>query len=216
MEIERQTLDGLALVTEALERAMRALLAHDVTLAAEVVADDDRIDARYSETHQSLLSLLALQAPVAGELRVVAALLHVIRSIERMGDLCVTIAKMAQQDAVEQPSDADLLRRIAHMAELAGAEVAQAQQAFATRNVALAEELVRRDRDVNALNREIFRRAVEVGEDPALREWAMRMTLVARCIERIGDNAVDIGEQAAYVVTGRFREFSDASHVAVS
>lgn len=215
VQIERSALGGLDLVAEALERAMRALLRRDVGLAGIVVADDDRIDALYVETHQTLLALLALQAPVAGDLRIVAALLHVIRSIERMGDQCVTIAKMALQDEVRQPADEPLMHRIGLMADLVAEEITQAKQAFAEREEALAEDLVRRDREVNALNREIFRRAVEIGDDQALREWAMRMALVARCIERIGDNTVDIGEQAAFVVTGRLREFSDASSVRV-
>ena len=72
---------------------------------------------------------------------------------------------------------------------------------------------MRQDERVNKLNREIFQIALDIGDDPDRREWAMHMILVARCLERIGDNAVDIGEQTAFVVTGLFREFSDASHV---
>ena len=88
----------------------------------------------------------------------------------------------------------------------------QSKAAFAARDVGLAEDLVRQDREINRLNREIFRLAIEIGDDPDTREWAMHMTLVARALERIGDNAVDIGEQVAFVVTGLFREFSDSSH----
>jgi len=69
---------------------------------------------------------------------------------------------------------------------------------------------------VNRINRELFRLAVEIGDDVDTREWAMHMTFVARALERLGDNAVDIGEQAAFVVTGLFREFSDSSHPSVS
>src|SRR5438477_622761 len=79
-------------------------------------------------------------------------------------------------------------------------------------DVAMAEDLVRADRDVNRINRELFKLCVEIGDDIDTREWAMHMTLVGRAIERIGDNAVDIGEQTAFVVTGLFREFSDSSH----
>ena len=200
------------MVVAALEHAMDALMLRDTARAADVVAGDDRIDAHYLATHQALLALLALQAPVASDLRLVAALLHVIRCVERMGDQCVTVAKMVPLAAAGSPIDEHLLKRIARMGELVRAEVLQAKRAFAAHAPKLAEELVERDIEVNALNREIFRRAVEIGGDPALREWAMRMALVARCLERIGDNAVDIGEQAAFVVTGSFREFSDASH----
>ena len=177
-----------------------------------VVADDDRIDEHYLATHQALLALLALQAPVAGDLRLVAALLHVIRSVERMGDQCVTIAKMVPLTPAGSPTDALLLKRIARMAELVHDEVGQAKRAFAAHASRLAEEIVERDREVNALNREIFGRAVEIGGDRTARmgdaDGADRTLPGA-----LGDNAVDICEQAAFVVTGRFREFSDASHV---
>lgn len=212
-QIERQTLEGLDMVVEAIDRALQALMERDVELASIVVADDDRIDGRYLETHQAILSLLALQAPVAGDLRVVAALLHVIRHIERMGDQCVTIAKLVPLDDQATETDSELLALIARMGAHVRAQTLQCRRAFAAREMPLAEELVLLDRDVNLLNREIFARAVAIGDDAGLREWAMHMTLVARCLERIGDNAVDIGEQTAFVVTGLFREFSDASHV---
>ena len=97
------------------------------------------------------------------------------------------------------------------MGQLARSQVSEAKDAFAARNVELAQDLVRQDAEINRLNREIFRRAVEVGDDPDIREWAMFMILVARCLERVGDNTVDIAEQVVFVVTGLFREVSDAS-----
>ncbi len=209
--LEAQVLDGIGMVAEALERALRAVTQQDVQLAGFVVADDDRIDGRYLEVHQSLLSLLATQAPVASDLRVVAALLHVIKHIERMGDQCVNIAKIVPLDGHHPPADDRVLEWIRRMGEVVGELVDQCGVALARRDTELAEDLVRRDDEVDRLNREIFRRAIDIGDDPDVREWAMHMTLVARCIERIGDNAVDIGEQAAFVATGLFREFSDAS-----
>ena len=100
-----------------------------------------------------------------------------------------------------------------YMGRLARSQVEQSKQAFLLRDVAVAEDLVRQDQEINRLNRCVFSRAVEIGTDADRREWAMSMMLVARALERIGDNAVDIGEQGAFVVTGQFREFSDASHV---
>ncbi|HLI32284.1 MAG TPA: phosphate signaling complex protein PhoU [Solirubrobacteraceae bacterium] len=211
-ELEERALGGLDLVIEQLERVERALADQDIALAEIVIADDDRIDGRYMEVHQGILSLLALQAPVAGDLRLVAALLHVLKSLERMGDQCVNIAKLIPLSGHHPPVREELLARLLRMGECARAEVAQAKAAFATRDVALAEDLVRRDREINALNREIFRLALETGEDPDAREWGMHMILAARALERIGDNAVDIGEQVVFVVTGLFSEFSDSSH----
>jgi phosphate transport system protein len=211
--LEEQALGALDLVITSLDRTLEALEHQDIELASIVVQDDDRLDGRFLEVHQGILSLLALQAPVAGDLRTVAALLHVIKHAERMGDQCVNIAKVMPLVGTEPPSDPELLERIFKMARLARSEVAQAKQAFTLRDVSLAQDLVRQDEEINALNREVFRRAVEIGTDEDRREWAMTMMLVARALERIGDNAVDIGEQVAFVVTGLFREFSDASHV---
>jgi phosphate transport system protein len=210
-ELEQQALGGLDLVTQQLDRALESVSYQDVELAGMVVADDDRIDGRYLEVHQGVLSLLARQAPVAGDLRIVAALLHVIRCVERMGDQCVNIAKLVPLSGYEAPKDKDILDAIERMGQCAHSQVAQAKQAFAGRNVELAQDLVRQDHEINRLNREIFRRAVEVGDNLEIREWAMFMVLVARCLERIGDNTVDIAEQTVFVVTGLFREFADAS-----
>ena len=211
-KLEEQALGGLDMVVSALDRALETVQHQDVELARMVISDDDRIDGRYLEVHQGVLSLLALQAPVAGDLRVVAALLHVIKHVERMGDQCVNMAKLVPLDGHQPPTEQSLLDLIHRMGEQARQEVIQCGQAFARRDVAMAQDLVRQDDEIDRLNREVFHLALELGDDQDRREWAMHMMLVARCIERIGDNAVDIGEQTAFVVTGLFREFEDASH----
>jgi phosphate transport system protein len=210
--VEAQGLGGLDLVVGQVDRVLEALEHQDVELAAMVIANDDLIDGRYLEVHQELLSLFALQAPVAGDLRVVAAMLHVMKNIERMGDQCVNIAKTIPLTGHEPPVRTEVLERVLRMGRAARTEVTQAKAAFAARDVELAEDLVRQDSEINALNREIFQLAIDIGTDPDTREWAMHMVMVARAIERIGDNAVDVGEQTAFVVTGLFREFSDSSH----
>jgi len=212
--LEHSALGGLDLVLEQLDRVLEALAHQDVELAEIVIADDDRLDGRYLEVHQGILSLLALQAPVAGDLRLVAALLHMIKHVERMGDQCVNVAKLIPLSGHEPPVQEEILSRILQMGQFARAEVVQSKRSFAERDVPMAEDLVTRDRDINRLNREIFRLAIEAGDDADVREWAMIMTLVARALERIGDNAVDVGEQTAFVVTGLFREFSDPTRVA--
>lgn len=210
--LEQQSLGGLDLVIRQLDRVLEAVSYQDVELAAMVVADDDQVDGRYLEVHQGVLSLLATQTPVATDLRLVAALLHIIRCIERIGDQCVNVAKLVPLSGHEQPKDKDILDAIDRMGRLAHAQVAQAKEAFSGRNVELAQDLVRQDAEINQLNRGIFKRAVEIGDDIEMREWAMLMILVARALERIGDNAVDIVEQVVFVVTGLFRELADASH----
>jgi len=210
--LEEQALGGLDLVVGQLDRVMEALEHRDIELAQIVIHDDDRLDGRYLEVHQGILSLLALQAPVAGDLRLVAALLHVIKNMERMGDQCVNMAKLIPLAGHDPPSDERVLSHIQRMGEQARQQVIQSKQAFSRRNVEQAQDLVRQDDEIDRLNREVFTIALEIGDDPDTREWAMHMMLVARCIERIGDNAVDIGEQTAFIVTGLFREFEDASH----
>jgi phosphate transport system protein len=214
--LEAQTLGGIDLVVTSLDRVLEAVQNHDTDLAALVVADDDRIDGRYMEVHQSILSLLALQAPVASDLRLVAALLHVSRHLERMGDQCVNIAKLVPlsgDDPTVQPS---MLDKIAEMGQIVRSLVVQAGDAFTRRDARLAYSLVEQDDRVDKLNRAIFQEALDIGGDPDVREWAMHTMLMGRALERIGDNAVDVGEQVAFVVTGLFREFADASHPVAS
>src|SRR5437867_4418125 len=213
VELEAAALGGLDIVVEQLDRTLEALEHVDVELAELVIADDDRVDGRYLEVHQGVLSLLALQAPVAGDLRLVAALLHVIKHVERMGDQCVNIAKLIPLSGHEPPVREEVLQRLLRMGGLARSEVTQAKQAFAARDVALAEDLVRQDQEINRLQRDVFQMAIAIGDDPDTREWAMHMTLVARALERIGDNAVDVGEQVAFVITGQFLELDSSAPV---
>jgi phosphate transport system protein len=211
-ELEARALGGLDLVVQSLDRTMEAVEHRDIELAELVIADDDRIDGRYLEVHQEILTLLATQAPVATDLRLISALLHVMKCMERMGDQCVNIAKLIPLTGHDAPQRSEMLERILRMGGQARSQVSQAKRAFEARDVELARDLVRQDDLIDSLNKECFQIAVVVGEDHDTREWAMTMMLVARALERIGDNAVDIGEQVAFVVTGLFREFEDASH----
>jgi phosphate transport system protein len=214
--LEEQALGGLDLVVGALDRALETVRHHDIELASMIIADDDRIDGRYLEVHQGILTLLARQTPVASDLRLVAALLHVIKHIERMGDQCVNIAKLVPLDGTSPPAHPEMLANLGAMGTQARAQVIQAGEAFRRRDVGLAQDLVRQDDEIDRLNKECFQLAIDIGDDPDRREWAMHMLLIARAIERIGDNAVDVGEQTAFVVTGLFREFEDASHPAMA
>jgi len=210
--LEERALDGLDLVVQALDRAIEAVEHQDTELAQLVVVEDDVLDGRYLEIHQRLLTMIARQAPVAGDLRLISALLHVMKSMERMGDQCVNIAKMIPIVGHDPPADERMLSNITTMGSQVRSLIIQVKAAFAARDTALAHDLVRQDDVVDALNKECFQIAIEIGDDHDRREWAMTMILVARALERIGDNAVDIGEQIAYIVTGLFEEFEDASH----
>ena len=210
--LEASALGGLDLVNAALERTLEAVEHQDVELAGLVIADDDRIDGRYLEVHQALITLLATQSPVATDLRLISALLHVLKNVERMGDQCVNVCKLIPLTGSHPPADEEMVKLILTMGSHTRTLIVQSKRAFEERDVEMARDLVRRDDVVDNLNRECFHLAIELGEDADRREWAMTMLLAARAIERIGDNAVDIGEQVAFVVTGLFREFEDASH----
>jgi phosphate transport system protein len=204
--LEEQTLGGLDMVVTQLDRAIESVTYQDVELAGMVVAGDAEIDRCYLDVHQRVLSLLLMQAPVADELRLVAALLQIIRCIERIGDQCVNITKLVPLSGYEPPKDKTILVLLNKMSVSVRQQVNDAQEALKTRHLTLARSLVRQDQEVNRLNRQIFTRAVEVGDEIEIREWAMFMILVARCLERIGDNAVEIAEQTIFVITGQLRE----------
>ena len=199
------------LVLRALRGALNALASQDAQLADEVIAFDDEIDERYQTIEEGIQSLLARQTPVAVDLRLVLAILHDNLHLERMADYCVTIAKLVKLVA-GAPHDGTLLEGFEEMGARAEEMIRVALDSFAERNVARAETLVELDELIDRANRRVVGHVLELGGDPDRREWGLRMIIVSRCLERIGDHAVDIGEQTAYLVTGEFREFTDASH----
>jgi phosphate transport system protein len=211
-ELEDETLSTLDLTSASLDQAIESVLMRDQELAVMVINNDDRIDGRYLDVHQGVLNLLARQSPVASDLRLVAAVLHTIHHVERIGDLTVNIAKMVRLMGEPPPGADEIMAKVEAAGNQARDQIKQANVAFKQRNVNLAENLVSQDDVIDRLNRQVFREAVEIGADEHAREWGAHVMLIARYIERIGDNTVDIGEQIAFVVTGEFREFTDASH----
>jgi phosphate transport system protein len=200
-----------ALVLRALRGALNALAQRDVELADEVIAFDDDIDRLYLQIEEGIPSLLARQTPVATDLRLVLAILHVNLHLERIGDYCVTIAKLTKLVADVEP-DGALVQSLQEMGERAEEMIRVALDSFSSRDLDGAESLVDLDELIDRSNRRFVERVVEIVGEPALREWVLRMVLVSRTLERIGDHAVDIGEQTAYLLTAEFREFTDASH----
>jgi len=199
------------LVLRALRGAVDVLGSQDVELCDEVIAFDDEVDARYHGIEKSVGELLAQQSPVATDLRLVLAILHDSIHLERIGDQCVTIAKLTKLAAELEPRH-DLVEGLTEMGERAAEMVRIALDSFSARDVERAHSLVELDELIDRTNRRVSDQVLTMANVPGTQEWGMRMIVVARCIERIGDNAVDIGEQTAFVVTGEFHEFTDASH----
>jgi phosphate transport system protein len=198
------------LVLRALRGAMESLENRDPELADEVIAFDDEVDRQYVGIEEGIASLLARQAPAAGDLRLVLAMLHMNLHLERMADYCVTIAKLTKLVYGISP-DPKLIAAFQEMGTRDEEMIRAALDSFVNRDVEGAEALVDLDELVDRGNRRVVQHVLALGNNPTLREWGLRMIIVSRCLERIGDHAVDIGEQTAYLVTGDFREFTDAS-----
>jgi phosphate transport system protein len=208
-DLERALDAEAELVLRSLRAAIEALVTRDVELADEVIAFDDDVDDVYLRTEHSIELLLARQTPVASDLRLVLAILHSNLHLERMGDLCTTIAKLTKL-AADFPADEVLLDGFREMGKRAEEMIRVAVESLHRRDADLAETLLALDELIDRSNRRVVSRLVELGSENL--EWGLRMIVASRCLERLGDHAVDIGEQASFLATGEFREFTDASH----
>jgi phosphate transport system protein len=200
------------LVLRALRSALNALARGDDELADEVIGFDDEIDGRYLAIETGVQSLLARQTPVATDLRLVLAILRVNLHLERIADYCVTVAKLTKLMGGLDVNDDRLQNSLEDMGIRAEQMIRVALDAFANRDVLKAESLNELDDLIDRANRQAVDDVLSLGDSPDEREYGLRMLVISRCVERIGDHAVDIGEQVAYLVTGELRELTDASH----
>jgi phosphate transport system protein len=185
------------LVLDALERT-------DTALAADVVRGDEEVDRRYAALQSDLVRVIARQAPVATDLRLITALLHVSRMVERIGDQCVNIAKLIPVAGPPPAGAEDLRDCLREMGRGALEQVRCAIAVLRRPDPGLLTDLAEGDVAVNELNRTCFSRAIELGDEESRRAWATAMILVARAFERIGDNAVDVGAHLRFAATGKF------------
>jgi phosphate transport system protein len=210
-ELEAAFQEEGSLAARAIRGAMNALEEQDVELADEVIAFDEEIDKRYLDIEKKIERLLATQTPVASELRLVLAILHNNIHLERMGDQCVTIAKLTKLSAQLHQAPG-LVEGLEEMGSRAEEMTRLALDAFADRDIERSRSLADLDELIDRTNRRVVEHVMALSGDPSRQEWGMRMIVVSRCLERIGDNAVDIGEQTNYLVTGEFHEFAPSSH----
>jgi phosphate transport system protein len=200
------------LVLRMLRSALNALARGDDELADEVIGFDDEVDRRYVGIEEGVQSLLARQTPVAVDLRLVLAVLRVNLHLERMADYCVTVAKLTKLLGGLDVSDNRILNSLEDMGQRAEQMIRVALDAFADRNLEKARSLQELDELIDRANRQAVDDVLALGDSPAEREYGLRMLVISRCVERIGDHAVDIGEQVAFLVTGELQELTDASH----
>jgi phosphate transport system protein len=194
-----------------LERALQALARGDPVICDEVIRGDDEVDQLYLDVERRILHLFALQTPVASDLRLLTALLHINLHLERIADQAVNVAKITKL-ADGLPPNPTVLQHLGEMGAIALGMVGAAMHALARRDLELTRSLPEMDDPLDRLNRGMLQLVLAVSEDKRVLEWGIRMYVVSRQIERIGDNAVDIAEQVAFLVTGEFHEFTDASH----
>ena len=213
-ELELEVFGMGEMADKALGDALRSLDEDDLGLADRVIAGDDPLDDRYILVERRTLELLALQTPVAVDLRLISVLLHTNLHLERVGDMAVNIVKIVKV-VHGLPTNQTILTTLGEMGGIARQMLRAAMDAFARRDLDLAQQLPAMDDPVDRLNRGMYREVAACAWDPQMLEWAIRMMVVSRQLERIGDHAVDIAEQVAFLLTGEFKEFSDASHPGV-
>ena len=189
-------------VAVAMENATTALLEADLQLAEQVIAEDVRIDDRRAAAEEKAFGLLALQAPVATDLRVVIAAIHVAGDIERMGDLALHVARAARRRHPQPVLPTEVAPYFAEMGRIGVALARKAAEVIRTRDVEMAGTLDDDDDAMDDLHRHMF----SVLMDPSWTHGvgpAVDITLLARFYERYADHAVTVARRVVYVVTGR-------------
>lgn len=184
---------------------MDATATCDTALANELTGRADDLEGVGEHVHEALMALIARQAPVAGDLRLAMALVHANDRIARMEAQCVNIATLCNAIPNGEPPSRAQLDCLMAMARLVDTQVAEAAEALRERDVDKVRQVHLQDLAVNDHNRACFDLAVSEGSDEAKRRTAFFAALMARALERIGDNAVEIARQATFVVTGRLR-----------
>jgi phosphate transport system protein len=210
-DLETGVVEMGGLAADSVKSAVDALVRRDRNGAQAVIDGDDEIDNRYLSIERRILDLFALQTPVASDLRLVSVIQHTNLHLERVGDQAVNISKI-NLATMELPTSAVILSHLAEMADVVSRMVRTAMEAFERRDLDLCLKLPEMDDPVDQLNRGMYVEVVKLADDAALLEWGIQMNVAARALERVGDNAVDIGEQVSFLLTGEFREFTDASH----
>ncbi|EMD28885.1 phosphate signaling complex protein PhoU [Amycolatopsis azurea] len=189
-------------VADAMERATRALLEVDLGLAEQVISDDAKVDDARAECEEQAYALLALQAPVATDLRTVLAAIHAAESLERMGDLALHVAKAARRRHPD-PVLPDAVRGdFAKMGEVAVKLARQAEQVIKSKDVEAARTIESDDDEVDEIHKHLFTVIMDRNWDHGVAA-AVDVTLLGRFYERFADHAVSVARRMIFVVTGK-------------
>ncbi|MBV9802614.1 MAG: phosphate uptake regulator PhoU [Solirubrobacterales bacterium] len=208
--LERRLEEELEHASGLLGAVAEAIPAPGVAKVKEITEDALRLRQAGRTVDAELVIVTARQAPVAGDLRLVLGLVelahHSVLIANQFKLICEQLAYLRPVGAAGSPTAGNL----AAMAHLAGSQLLHAVGAFRARDLALARQIDVEDDELDQLNRQVFEATVAL-DQIGQRERALRHVLIARSLERIGDNAVDIAEQATFLVTAQQRQFTDAS-----
>lgn len=207
-QLEVLLLDMAEMAEGQIVDAVDALVTGDAELAHQVIVDDRRIDQLYVDVERRWHVVMARQTPVASDLRLMSLILQTGHSLERMGDQATNIARIVEITA-GLPRNETILLHIREMRSIVVPMLQTAMEALIKRDLNLALRLPELDDPADWLNRNMWREVAACAPDTDLLEWAVQMMLVSRALERVGDRAVDIGEQVAFLLTGEFREFPE-------
>lgn len=204
-EVKQDILKMGSVVDEMLSGAVRALRDRDAPLASAVMSMDDVVDNYNLDIEQRCLQLLALQQPMARDLRTLAAALYIIKDVERMGDYALDVALAARKLASQEPPTP--LVKIPEMAEIARRMLRESLRAFVEGDVEAVNEIAEEDNEVDALYRSVRDEMIALmQQDPRVVPHAVELVLVARYLERVADHITNVGERIAYMETGALRE----------
>jgi phosphate transport system protein len=214
--IERSIVADLDLAAATLAVIARVVADTSTPTPSSIEASAQVLKEGSRDADARILTTMARQAPVAGDLRLMMALMHIAHHQSLIANQFILITAQLMETDPDVPAVPQMSAGLVRMAELAAAELVKATAALASRDAELARQVGVDDDLVDQLNREVFAATVYTGGGELERDVAMRQMLIARSLERIADNAVDIAQQAAFLVTGEMREFSDAADDAVA
>ncbi len=206
-QLEAEVLSMGAYAEQMLADAVAALVTSDAAAASAVIAMDDDLDNRYLEVERTWLETMALQMPVASDLRLMSVVLHTNHSLERIGDQAVSTAA-AVEITEGFPTHQQMLTIIGEVGNRVRAMVRASLSAMQQRDLEGALALPSMGKAVTKLNKQLIGMVAECKDNERQLEWAVRMVVVARNLERVGARAIDIAEQVAFLLSGVFREFS--------
>jgi phosphate transport system protein len=204
--LEQEVLDIADRAEREVALAVEALVDNDLARCDQVVAMDEELDRVYLDAHNHWINIVARQGPMGADLRLLSSLLHLLITLERMGDQAVNIVTITRATH-DLPRSDKIVGQIREMGDLVLPMIRSAMQSFVRRDPDEARLLPAMDEPIDQLNRNMYRTVVECADDPLQLEWATRMMMVSRALERVGDQAVDVGEQVAFLTTGELQEF---------